>query len=100
MEIRAYDESYVQSAQNILGHAVDFAVMSAQDGANMFETLATHAGEKSLFAVDDIRASKANWQAWQAIETNEHVTARMDLGQMGLVFFDPHFPKQTFRIRV
>ena len=89
----------VESAEDQLG-TVDFAVMSAQDGANMFETLAAHAGEKSLFAVDDIRTSKANWQAWQAITTNEHVTARMDLGQMGLVFFDPHFPKQTFRIRV
>ena len=28
MEIRAYDESYVAGAQNILGHAVDFAVMT------------------------------------------------------------------------
>ena len=28
MEIRSYDESYVGSAQNILGHMVDFAVMS------------------------------------------------------------------------
>lgn len=27
MEIRAYDESYVAAAQNILGHATDFAVM-------------------------------------------------------------------------
>lgn len=28
MAIRAYDESYVSGAQNVLGHAVDFAVMS------------------------------------------------------------------------
>ena len=28
MEIRAYDKSYIASAQNILGHAVDFAVMT------------------------------------------------------------------------
>ena len=28
MAIRAYDESYIHNAQNILGHAVDFAVMS------------------------------------------------------------------------
>ena len=28
MEIRAYDELYINSAQTILGHAVDFAVMS------------------------------------------------------------------------
>ena len=28
MEIRAYDESYIATAQNILGHATDFAVMT------------------------------------------------------------------------
>ena len=28
MTIRAYDELYLQSAQNVLGHSVDFAVMS------------------------------------------------------------------------
>ncbi len=28
MEMRAYDEFYIYDAQNILGHAVDFAVMS------------------------------------------------------------------------
>ncbi|MCR5293593.1 MAG: XRE family transcriptional regulator [Lachnospiraceae bacterium] len=28
MGIRAYDESYIETAQNILGHAVDFAVMT------------------------------------------------------------------------
>lgn len=28
MEIRAYDEVYIADAQNILGHAVDFAVMT------------------------------------------------------------------------
>lgn len=30
METRAYDEAYVHSAQNILGHAVDFAVISLE----------------------------------------------------------------------
>ena len=36
MEIRAYDESYVDSAQNILGHAVDFAVMTLNIEADSF----------------------------------------------------------------
>ena len=30
MKTRAYDEAYVHSAQNILGHAVDFAVISLE----------------------------------------------------------------------
>ena len=30
MAIRAYDELYIESAQNVLGHAVDFAIMSLE----------------------------------------------------------------------
>ncbi|MCR5007795.1 MAG: helix-turn-helix domain-containing protein [Oribacterium sp.] len=36
MEIRAYDEMYLSSAQNILGHAVDFAVMTLEIEPNVF----------------------------------------------------------------
>ncbi|WP_407398745.1 helix-turn-helix domain-containing protein [Anaerovibrio sp.] len=36
MAIRAYDEMYVDSAQNILGHAVDFAIMSLEIEPNDF----------------------------------------------------------------
>ena len=36
MELRAYDESYVSPAQNILGHAVDFAVMSLELDPDVF----------------------------------------------------------------
>ena len=38
MEIRAYDEIYLDCAQNILGHAVDFAVMTLDLGADVFGT--------------------------------------------------------------
>lgn len=36
MAIRAYDEIYVGSAQNVLGHAVDFAVMTLGLEPNVF----------------------------------------------------------------
>ena len=36
MMIRAYDEMYLDSAQNILGHAVDFAVMSLEIEPELF----------------------------------------------------------------
>ncbi len=36
MVIRAYDETYITTAQNILGHAVDFAVMSLTLDADIF----------------------------------------------------------------
>ena len=83
---------------------VDFAFLDAnhrqEPTLRYFDILASHAGEKSIFVIDDIRHSREMWEAWKAICEREDVTARMDLGTMGLVFFDPHFPKQTFRIRL
>ncbi len=37
MEIHAYDEMYLSDAQNILGHAVDFAVMTLEIDPDFFE---------------------------------------------------------------
>ena len=83
---------------------VDFAFMDAnhrrEATVHYFDLLARHAGEKSIFVVDDIRYNREMWDAWCAICGREYVTARMDLGSMGLVFFDTHFPKQEFRIRL
>ena len=36
MAIRAYDELYLNDAQNVLGHAVDFAVMSLEISPDVF----------------------------------------------------------------
>ena len=36
MEIRAYNKSYLDSAQNILGHAVDFAIMTLNLDPDVF----------------------------------------------------------------
>ena len=36
MTIHAYDESYIATAQNILGHAVDFAVMTLNISPDLF----------------------------------------------------------------
>ena len=49
MEIRAYDELYLSSAQNILGHAVDFAVMTLAIEPNVFgNALAVSASGKQF----------------------------------------------------
>ena len=49
MEIRAYGELYLSSAQNILGHAVDFAVMTLAIEPNVFgNALAVSASGKQL----------------------------------------------------
>ncbi len=96
------DETLVREAEK--WGVVDFAFLDAnhrkEATLRYFDVLAKHAGEKSIFAVDDIRYSREMWEAWEEIEKREDVSARMDRGTMGLVFFDKHFPKQTFRIRL
>ena len=96
------DDTLEREAAN--WNTVDFAFLDAnhrqEPTLRYFDLLAPHAGEKSIFVVDDIRYNRDMWEAWQHIEAHPRVTARMDLGTMGLVFFDAHFPKQTFRIRL
>ena len=49
MKIRAYDELYLSSAQNILGHAVDFAVMTLEIEPTVFgSALAVSASGKQF----------------------------------------------------
>lgn len=103
--IRAIEGNIDETLEGTLGdEVVDVALIDAnhrkEATLKYFDVLVRHAGEKSVFVVDDIRYSKEMWEAWRDIEERRDVTARMDLGTMGLVFFDPHFPKQTFRIRL
>lgn len=55
MEIRAYDESYVQSAQNVLGHAVDFAVMTLEISPEVFGNAFSVSDASKQFAIGNPR---------------------------------------------
>lgn len=55
MTIHAYDESYLPIAQNILGHAVDFAVMSLRLDPDTFGTAWSVANASSQFEVGNPR---------------------------------------------
>ena len=55
MEIRAYDESYVQSAQNVLGHAVDFAVMTLEISPEVFGNAFCVSNASKQFAIGNPR---------------------------------------------
>lgn len=55
MEIRAYDESYVDVAQNILGHAVDFAVCTLNIGPDVFGDAFVVSDVSKQFAVGNPR---------------------------------------------
>ena len=50
MAIRAYDEMYVAGAQNVLGHAVDFAVMSLNISPDFFGNIFAVSDKSKQFA--------------------------------------------------
>ena len=65
-----------------------------------FDVLAGKVREKSVIVVDDIHYSEEMEQAWKAICADERVTSTIDLYQMGLVFFDKHYWKRNYKMRL
>ena len=79
MEIRAYDESYLPEAQNILGHAVDFAVMTLGLSADAFG---------DAFAVSDVSKQFANGNPGYVAGMNGCELARKVLSETNISFQD------------
>ena len=65
-----------------------------------FNVLADKVHEKSVIVVDDIHYNQDMEKAWEEICADERVTSTMDLYQMGLVFFDKHYWKRNYKIRL
>ena len=65
-----------------------------------FDVLAGKVREKSVIVVDDIHYSEEMEKAWKAICADERVTSTIDLYQMGLVFFDKHYWKRNYKMRL
>ena len=65
-----------------------------------FDVLASSVHEKSVIVVDDIRYDEEMARAWEEICSDERVTSTMDLGQMGLVFFDKRYWRRNYRMRL
>ena len=65
-----------------------------------FDVLANKFHEKSVLVIDDIHHSKEMERAWKNICADERVTSTIDLYQMGLVFFDKHYWKRNYRMRL
>lgn len=65
-----------------------------------FNVLADKVHAKSVIVMDDIHYSADMECAWREICNDERVTSTMDLYQMGLVFFDPHYWHRNYRMRL
>ena len=79
MEIRAYDEIYIGSAQYILGHAVDFAVMSLNISPDMFG---------NVFATSSVSTQFANGNPRYVAGMNGCELARCVLEETHMTFTD------------
>ena len=65
-----------------------------------FDVLAKKVDAKSVLVIDDIHYSEEMEEAWCAICQDPRVTSTIDLYQMGLVFFDTHYWKRNYKIRL
>jgi len=83
---------------------LDFVLIDAnhtgEAAMRYFEFLADKMSEDGILVMDDIRYSPSMYQAWRCITKHPKVTASMDLGRMGMVFFYPNVPQKTFILRI
>lgn len=65
-----------------------------------FRQLLPAAKPHSIFVIDDIHHSPEMERAWQEIQRAEQVTSTIDCYTFGLVFFNRHYIKKHYRMRV
>jgi predicted O-methyltransferase YrrM len=65
-----------------------------------FNVLAKKVHDKSVIVVDDIHYNPEMERAWNEICADSRVTSTIDLYQMGMVFFDKHYWKRNYRMRL
>lgn len=64
-----------------------------------FNRLLPLCGDETIVAVDDIRYSRVMNKAWRQLCQHERVSAALDLGKMGLLFFNPYLDKHIYKLR-
>lgn len=65
-----------------------------------YDYLSEQAGECSIFVLDDIHYSPEMAQAWRKICAKPEVTTTMDFYHFGLVFFDKHYLRRNYKLRL
>ena len=88
LESRAFDVAYIDANHRY------------EPTCCYIDRLVKQAHEKSLIIIDDIHHSPEMEAAWKAIQAREDVTSTMDFFDFGLVFFDKHYLKKHYRLRI
>jgi predicted O-methyltransferase YrrM len=65
-----------------------------------FNMMLSRMHNNSFIIFDDINWSKGMVQAWNEITSHDKVTMSVDFFHFGMVFFNPGFSKEHFRIRI
>lgn len=103
LEVGSIDDTLYDYARNAR-EKLDFVLMDANHTGEAtlryFAALAPLMDENGIVVIDDIRYSRDMYAAWQQITHTAGVTATMDLGKMGLVFFYPAVQQRTYYIRL
>ena len=63
-----------------------------------FSIISKHLHESSVVIIDDIRWSRGMRTAWKHLMAHEKTTMALDLGSIGILFFDPALSKQRVRV--
>lgn len=83
---------------------VDFAYIDANHTYDAtlryYEALSAQANEKTIIVLDDIHYNKEMAAAWQRLGCDSKVTTTMDFYDFGLIFFDPHYLKKHYKLRI
>lgn len=83
---------------------IDFIFMDAnhrqEPTIRYFRHLLKHLHEHSIVIIDDIYHSPEMTQAWKQICALPQVTSSIDCYHFGILFFDSHFLKRHYRIRL
>jgi len=93
---------------NIIGVAPDTPIDVAYLDANhtyeatmrYYTALARHAQPHSIYILDDIYHSEQMARAWREIGQRPEVSTTMDFYHFGLVFFDKHYMKRHYKLRL
>jgi predicted O-methyltransferase YrrM len=94
------DEGQLQCSLERVDVAFVDANHTYEASLKYFDILAQKVHEKSVVVMDDIHHSEEMERAWREICADERVTSTIDLYQMGLVFFDKHYWKRNYRMRL
>lgn len=65
-----------------------------------YNIIGARAHEKTILVIEGIHHSEDTESAWREICNRPEVTTTMDLYYMGLVFFDTHYLRRNFKLRI